>query len=267
MAEVRKLEGSDPAIGELIAKMKGMSIADETYRVLYNRAMRLDDRWADVLRAPRDRVFPASRNEGFAGPRERAYGPAWDGNFPPRFLDREPPPHAYRNENAIFGATSTTTRPDIRRCFGCGKDGHTINRCEEIQKHIDQGTISRNSYRRWVWKDGTDVERRRGETWVEAIWAGVKHVGIATAVRIREKDDRKEDENVVMYIEADQEEEDADERDQDDLGWRNGTRGSLNQQTLAVIRSERVSRNERNNSNNKTNSHRTANETNREPAQ
>jgi len=90
---------------------------------------------------------------------------------------------------------------------------------------------------------------------VEAIRAGVKHVGITTAVRIREKDDRKEDENVVMYIEVDQEEEDVDKRDQDDLGWRNRTRGSLNQQTLAVIRSERVSRNERNNSNNKTNSH------------
>ena len=67
---------------------------------------------------------------------------------------------------------------------------------------------------------------------MEAIRAGVKHVGITTAVRIREMDDRKEDKNVVMYIEADQEEEDADERDQDDLGWRNGTRGSLNQQTL-----------------------------------
>jgi len=105
VAEVRKLEGSDPVIGELIAKMKGMSIADETYRVLYNRVTRLDDRWADVLRAPRDRMFPVSRNEGFAGPRERAYGPARDGNFPPRFLDRVPERERYIRSNKYYNET------------------------------------------------------------------------------------------------------------------------------------------------------------------
>lgn len=128
-----------------------------------------------------------------------------------------------------------------------------MNRCEELQKQINQGTIAKNSYGKWVWKDGSEIERKRGETWLEAINFGRKHVGIARAI-LSEEDEEEERGELVMHVEAYQEsDDDDDEHAQQELGWRRRRDTSNpNYEAFHVVRTDRVSNNARHESNNKT---------------
>jgi hypothetical protein len=232
----RKSGATDVPIDELVAQMKGLNLGDEDeYRVLFNRMMKTDKRWASILRNPQDR------------------GPVTDRP------NRGPPPFNVR-DNRVF-SQGIVTRMDPRKCFGCGKEDHTMNRCEELQKQIDQGTIAKNSYGKWVWKDGSAIERRRGETWLEAINFGRKHVGIARAIlRGEEEEDEEEDGEMVMHVEAYQDTDDDDDDDaQQDLGWRRRRDGvKTNYEAFQAIRTNRVSQEARREANNRTNSHSTA---------
>ena len=139
---------------EIVKKMKGLSLEDEEYKKLYNKAMRTDPAWRSVLRAPATRVRETQ---------------SFEHDFPPHMNGNDP--------NFIQSGGGTRFEP--RCCFGCGKSNHTMNRCNEIQQRVNQGVIRRDLQGRWVWKDGTEVVRRRGETWIDAIKFGTKHVGIA----------------------------------------------------------------------------------------
>lgn len=216
-AEPRKPGTSDVPIDELIAQMKGLNLGDEDeYRVLFNRMMKTDKRWAMILRNPQDRGLGLNRvNQGF-------------------------PPQGNRVDTRVLGQGGGT-RIEIRKCFGCGKEDHTMSRCEELQKRINQGTIMKNSYGKWVWKDGTEIDRKRGETWLEAINYGKKHVGIVRAMY--EEDEEDEEGGMVMHVEAYQDPDDDDDDDaQQELGWRRRRdSGNPNYEAFHVVRTDRVS--------------------------
>ena len=227
--ETRKPGTSDVPIDDLITQMKGLNLGDEDeYRVLFNRMTKADQRWAAILRNPQDKDPGANRpDRGF------------------------PPPNNRGNNRILNQGGGTQFEP--RRCFGCGKEDHTMNRCEELQKRINQGTIAKNSYGKWVWKDGSEIERKRGETWLEAINFGRKHVGIARAI-LSEEDEEEERGELVMHVEAYQEsDDDDDEHAQQELGWRRRRDTSNpNYEAFHVVRTDRVSNNAHHESNNKT---------------
>ena len=152
-----RCSNGDISINELIKQMKGLNLDDEAYRVLFNKAIRMDPSWRYVLRAPA--IYQRDS----------------------RTFERDVPPHMNR-VSQVFNQSGEDTRLINRRCFGCGKENHTINQCDKIQNKINQGVIRKDMNGRWMWKDGTEVVRKRGETWIEAINSGAKHVGIARAI-------------------------------------------------------------------------------------
>ena len=218
-SEVPNRQNADTPVAELIDRMKRLRLTD---KILFNEAIQADPSLRQFLRVP---DAPA---------------------FAPRNMGRDIPPHMNTSGVTLYGSGGNTGQ-EPRRCYGCGKTDHTMNRCEEFQKKVSQGIISKNTFGRWVWKDGKEVERRRGETWLEALSYGAKHVGIVKAIRKEEEEeeDAYEEDGMVMYVEADREDDDASESEQRLLGWEGRPGGQLHYDALSAVRSERVSRNER----------------------
>ena len=52
LLEPVKRSNGDSPIDEIVKKMKGLSLEDEEYEKLYNKAMQMDPAWRSVLRAP-----------------------------------------------------------------------------------------------------------------------------------------------------------------------------------------------------------------------
>jgi hypothetical protein len=54
------------------------------------------------------------------------------------------------------------------KCFGCGRNGHRITSCPEINDLISRGLLTHNHAGHVVWPDGHSIRRFGTESFVEA---------------------------------------------------------------------------------------------------
>ena len=147
---------------------------------------------------------------------------------------RETPPHTQANN---------TSRPFPDRqdayCFGCGKNGHRMGVCGELNTLINQGTVSRDSNGRIQWPDGTRLFREQEDTIVQAINKSIKRANIVQAAWDSSEEDTEE-ENVQQFVGITREEDDASTDSQEELGWTPGPVSDY--YALGVERNPKVSR-------------------------
>lgn len=123
---------------DLIRRMQSISINDSLYATLYYRAYKLDPEISQIVPKP-----------GFDGFRRTYRSAPTAGNIAPGARNNSPGEYV---------------------CYGCGKTGHNVRNCEEINQLIAKGTIKRDSNGRLTMGDGSPIVRARGEPFVQAIY-------------------------------------------------------------------------------------------------
>ena len=188
-------------VEELIQQMNKLSLHDPTYSVLYYRAYQLDPFIGQVMQKPIERQQMSSnilyRRQGNL----RNDRPPTN-NGPPADTNpnvRQTPPHL----EGKAGSNAFQQPPrDAKRCYGCGKSGHTTFECGEMGELEKQGIVRRDQTGRYVMADGSIIRRTAfDEPLVEAAKraqpAQVNYVALGP------------DEKTILGFESDTEDEDV----------------------------------------------------------
>jgi len=124
---------------------------------------------------------------------------------------RDIPPHM--NPERMRNLQNNNMREQMpqKQCFGCGKLGHTMGRCEKIQDLANKGVIRRSPAGRWMWKDGAPIVPKDAKTIGDAIDRGMKQ---AAFVRAERRPMNKRDE-----VESEEETDEEDALGSALLGW------------------------------------------------
>ena len=148
-------------VEDLIQQMNRMSINDPTYSVLYYRAYNLDPVIGDIMMKPVARQQLSRQITNNRINEIRANATMAQNNVlrqnPPPPVNREIPPHL--NPGANVFQQSGPPRTDERKCFGCGKTGHTIYVCAEIESLLTRRIIARGPTGRITMADGTPIRK------------------------------------------------------------------------------------------------------------
>jgi len=203
----------DENISELARRLGDISLSNSEYAGLYVKAVSLDPNFKDAFETPRDRAARLAQR-------------------PSNRFQRPPFPQQ------PFPPSGPGPSSGDMHCFGCGKIGHHIRRCNEINDLIQQGVIARESYSgKLTWPDGARIYRSGDETWVQAI-NSTRQVNLLQIGR-----DYRDTDSVYNYLGVCREDDDASTEDQADLGWTSGE--VCNRQAFGAERAPRVSRDTR----------------------
>jgi len=167
-------------IEDLISQLSDMAVDDPKYGLLYYKALKLDSTVekcveppAPRAKAPYQNPIPrnpippprpqyATQQPQYANqqPQYANQQPQYTGQLPPPSLPtRQTPPHMTGNP--------PLPRPPLT-CYGCGKQGHSMRDCIELQKRIQQGDLKKDEYGKITFRDGTLVQRNMGESIIAA---------------------------------------------------------------------------------------------------
>ena len=196
---------------------------------------------------PRNNYPPQQQRNNYPPQQARNnYPPQQQQNYPPPQQPRDLPPHQ-QSQNYPPPQQSQPLPPPPQGplqnrlemyCFGCGRQGHRINQCEEVDNLLRQGRIVRNPEGKLQWPNGSRIYRNQNETWVQAINAASK---VTNYIRLQEG--IQDADTVYNYIGVPREDDDADSEEQQELGWTSGE--VLERHALTAQRSEKVSKNKR----------------------
>ena len=225
-------QADDNEVSKLITRMNKLSLGQLNQADPKQKAY-----LADVLK----NLVEPPRNQYMPNPPRNQYNPG-----PPRregYPQRDPPPHQRFGEPA----RNFPERTEVY-CFGCGRAGHRILQCGELNALLNQGIIVRNSAGRLQWPDGSHVQKDREDSWVQAINKALKRTNIVKAevhCPDSEEDDEEdeEDEEEDLYVGFTREEDDASSDEQEELGWTSGHVSDC--YALGAERMPRVSRDTR----------------------
>lgn len=145
----------DKEVEELITQMNKLSVNDPSYSILYFRAYQLNPIITDLVPKPIERQAIANRlNLRTApAPYQSSNQPSQESGNNSGF-NRPPPPHFRTGGNAY-----RQLPPDERRCFGCGGTGHTMFFCEEINKLLKEGVVTKDNAGKIVMANGMYIRR------------------------------------------------------------------------------------------------------------
>ena len=149
------------------------------------------------------------------GPPPRTYNnpPNNNGNQ----FQRDAPPHQNMEPPRPYGfPPGQPPQGQELYCFGCGKNGHRMPQCGELNALLNQRVVIRNNWGRLQWPDGSPIQKDRDDSWVQAIGKNIKRTNIVQA-GVYSSDE--EDEEVNHYVGVVREEDDASTDEQEDLGW------------------------------------------------
>lgn len=178
-------------IENLIHKLDKLSVNSAEYASLWYRAIKKDPKVEVILATPRGigRSVPSYPVTVPPAP----YGPSQ--NF-----TRQPPPHfpqpPFQNSRPYAPPPmrvpmNNRMGPGPMRCFGCGEDGHSISRCESIDRLINTGVLKRDPTNRLVWKNGSPIMKGPIEPIVRAVERQTNNTHLVTI---------EYDENETYYV-------------------------------------------------------------------
>ena len=143
---------------------------------------------------------------------------------------RDVPPRMSQNQSA--------GPPQDPYCHGCGKYGHNLRYCTELNTLVNQGMIMRNHMGKITWPDGSFIIRDPDEPFILSINRTLKRSNVVRA----EVNDIGTGE-IYDYIGVEREESDASSDEQENLHWTSGTVADC--YAVGADRNPRVSRDAR----------------------
>ena len=236
-------------VSRLIKHMNKLSIGQLSKADTQQKAY-LADLVRKLVDQPKEQYHPPPPRQDRYQPREqppqRSYGANQDrypSRDPPphqqtsyqpnRYPSRDPPPHQQPSQPP----RQFQERPDY--CYGCGKTGHRVMNCGELNGLINQRIVQRGDGGRLQWPDGSPVYKDRDDTFVQAINKNLKRANIVQATW----DQPDDEDEVKYYVGVTREESDASTESQEELGWTPGPVG--NYHSLGAERSPRISKDTR----------------------
>ena len=233
---------------DLVHKMDKLELTDPEYRILYAEAIRMNPDFKDALDRPvrqgAQKLFTPTR---YPNPPQNRFG-----RFPQQFTDPRPPPNSFQqnppqqlgpnrfpcdlpphqSSNNYQGPSSSIP---YSSCYGCGKKGHQIRECREIEGLVKSRQILFDPVAiKFHWPDGTPISKAFGETWIQTI-QNTKRANLVTI-----NQNHQDPESVYSYIGVPREEDDASTDEQEELGWTSGQVRDC--QAYGAERADRVSR-------------------------
>ncbi|KAF5376232.1 hypothetical protein D9615_008560 [Tricholomella constricta] len=147
-------------VDDLIDQLGNLSLDDPKYGLLYFKAYKLDNMVKECFPLPLIKTPTTGPNQlplMNSHPRMQPPREPYASANPPTNIQQPLPPH-------MMGQGP---RPPLM-CYGCGKTGHTLRDCVELQNRIQKGDLKRDDYGRITFKDGTVVRRGGDETIIAA---------------------------------------------------------------------------------------------------
>jgi hypothetical protein len=234
-----KVQEDNEDFDRMIEELSKMNVGTPVYMAAYFQFCRRFPEFKEHLEPPPCRSPPRQEFQRSFPPRQ-AFNASTQP--PPNQVfnaNNQPPPPKSFNRPPFSPATGSNAIPQDYTCFGCGKKGHHIRQCEEVQALIQKGQVIRNPTNGMLqWADGGRIFRDQSETWIQAITRGSKQ---ANLMQVSNYNPRSE--GISNYIGVSRNEDDACTEDQYDLGW---TSGEVDhRQAYGVERTQTVSKKER----------------------
>ena len=219
--ETHPKKSSDDEVSKLISKMNNLSLG-QLRQVDPKQRAYLAEMLGKTVDAPRDKQPPSPIRQQTNG-----------------YPQRDPPPHRFAN----VPPRSFPERTDLY-CFACGRTGHQMRQCGELNTLLNQGTVVRTPEGRIEWPDGTQIFREGNELLVQSINRMVKQSNIVKAhITGSEDDDDNDNDYKQQFIGIVREEDDVSSDEQDELGWSPGQISDC--YALGAERNPRVSKDTR----------------------
>lgn len=143
----------------LIEKMGQLSLTEPKYARLYYKALKLDSDIEKCVQAPTT-VNPIPTN----------FRPSPNFSRPMRINNIGMPLSPATMPNSIPLRQGANMQDNRGQCFGCGKDGHTVRNCPDVQIYVMKGLVKQDPVsNRLQLNNGTPIYRQNNETLVQAI--------------------------------------------------------------------------------------------------
>ena len=242
-------------LDKLVERMRKLQVSEPAYWVEYAHFVQEYPQLQNLIEPPTLRNSTKT-NPNSRPPFQRDIPPHQAPNYRPRpqfnTFPRQPtnPPfqpaqNQPSQQTQKLPQPSFATGPNAIRqdqpCFGCGRPGHHIRQCEEIDKLIQKGKVVRNQGNGMLqWPDGSRIFRSQNETMVQAITRNVVEAHFSEIMTYEPSLDTACD-----YIGVDRDSSDASSDEQADSGWTSGK--VTHCQAYGAIRREPLSKTERKN--------------------
>ncbi|KDQ22323.1 hypothetical protein PLEOSDRAFT_171737 [Pleurotus ostreatus PC15] len=144
-------------VDQLMTRMSHMAVSDPVYALLYHKAAELDPTIMNIVRTP-VAEYQVQQNQ------------------PVSVLPVQPPEqpsvyHVEKTQDIPYPHRSLEDKAVaiLKPCRGCGLTDHKTRFCAQIMRLIRIGTLTRNGDGKFVYLNGSKIQRNHGETIIQAV--------------------------------------------------------------------------------------------------